>query len=749
MDLKGAQIRNIYSLCQEINGTKETRLSVNIPHYQRPYKWGNDQITNLFKDFKKNKETEDASAEYFVGSVVTVVKENCHDIIDGQQRVTTIFLLNYLKFLLLRAYVEELLLSKKGSKIESTFKNLEKASKLLGIKKELSVAIEKSLEEIEEADDEEKDELWENILEVYHEKLYLPVKNFNDEKAYKKAYGAELKDFFEDEELALRYSRKTYNDKLKTAMANVWIRMTNAEGPELRVVDDECLEDSTVEQYINALKCEFDILLESAINEKNSMKTCAKMIDLIDVMLENIQFCVIVTGNERDAYTLFEVLNDRSLQVDDLDLIKNLFFKKYCLLSKETEKEIDKTIEILDNIWVNETFADIGTTQTKLIAYLGTIYLTADESVVTKKTEKYREVIEKQYFNKFYQEKKYTRQNVINDFRIFQMIKIITDSFELAYQKKAEKAISVECQEVKSITCKTMHLLNALELIGVMPIITNFIVKTFIDKQMKKGKSDIDIEEFKSFVEKLKDKDNENVEEFKNIHKTAYNLWVVVLLSNDYHTPREMAKKIIEKVNVRENHLSLLEITTTELSALKDQYSNWTEKWQYKGSNDLKIKLLFLDLLKTDKTDDALKYTATVSVFSNTKTIQLDHLEPNSISNVDLSKRYYFKPEDENASRDSFVNSLGNFMLLDGKNNNDKDNRPLYEALTNYRASGSLGKHWLVEEIATMLEDDNYSTLVDGIRVPNEKFFTERKKRLQKYFLAILLKAKDDTVIRV
>ena len=344
MDLKGAQIRNIYSLCQEINGTKETRLSVNIPHYQRPYKWGNDQITNLFKDFKKNKETEDASAEYFVGSVVTVVKENCHDIIDGQQRVTTIFLLNYLKFLLLRAYVEELLLSKKGSKIESTFKNLEKASKLLGIKKELSVAIEKSLEEIEEADDEEKDELWENILEVYHEKLYLPVKNFNDEKAYKKAYGAELKDFFEDEELALRYSRKTYNDKLKTAMANVWIRMTNAEGPELRVVDDECLEDSTVEQYINALKCEFDILLESAINEKNSMKTCAKMIDLIDVMLENIQFCVIVTGNERDAYTLFEVLNDRSLQVDDLDLIKNLFFKKYCLLSKETEKEIDKTI---------------------------------------------------------------------------------------------------------------------------------------------------------------------------------------------------------------------------------------------------------------------------------------------------------------------------------------------------------------------------------------------------------------------
>ena len=240
------------------------------------------------------------------------------------------------------------------------------------------------------------------------------------------------------------------------------------------------------------------------------------------------------------------------------------------------------------------------------------------------------------------------------------------------------------------------------------------------------------------------------MDSLKSIHNTAYNLWTTVLLSNDYHTPRGMAKKVIEKVNVRENHLSLLEITTTELSALKDQYSNWTEKWQYKGSNDLKIKLLFLDLLKTDKTNDTLKYTATISGFSDTKTIQLDHLEPNSISNVtDQLKKYYFKPKDENDSRNNYVNSLGNFMLLDGKNNNDKDNRPLHEALKNYKASGSIGRHWLVEEIKTMLEDDNYSTLVDGIRVPNEKFFTERKKRLQKYFLAILLKAKDDTVIRV
>ena len=102
MDLKGAFIRNIYAICLNEGSGKKTELNVNIPHYQRPYKWGEDQIKHLFSDYLKNRITSEESSEYFLGSLVTVKKhdKDCHDIIDGQQRVTTVFLLNYLKFLI-------------------------------------------------------------------------------------------------------------------------------------------------------------------------------------------------------------------------------------------------------------------------------------------------------------------------------------------------------------------------------------------------------------------------------------------------------------------------------------------------------------------------------------------------------------------------------------------------------------------------------------------------------------------------
>ena len=122
MDLKGAEIRNLKDLCVPI-GSREVRpLKVTIPYYQRPYKWDEQRIKNLFSDFFKSEEKE-----YFVGSVVMV--ENSHgdyDVIDGQQRTTTLFLLNYLRFMLLRSYIEELIIVKKTTKIDRLLTDLEK-----------------------------------------------------------------------------------------------------------------------------------------------------------------------------------------------------------------------------------------------------------------------------------------------------------------------------------------------------------------------------------------------------------------------------------------------------------------------------------------------------------------------------------------------------------------------------------------------------------------------------------------------
>ncbi len=59
-----------------------------IPIYQRSYAWGKDEIEQLITDIA------DSNGRYYIGSlIVDKVDTNLYSVIDGQQRLTTIFLL--------------------------------------------------------------------------------------------------------------------------------------------------------------------------------------------------------------------------------------------------------------------------------------------------------------------------------------------------------------------------------------------------------------------------------------------------------------------------------------------------------------------------------------------------------------------------------------------------------------------------------------------------------------------------------
>ena len=62
-----------------------------IPDYQRPYSWGDEQIETLFDDiYGAMKEKVDG---YFLGSAVLVQHNGYFDVVDGQQRLTTLTIL--------------------------------------------------------------------------------------------------------------------------------------------------------------------------------------------------------------------------------------------------------------------------------------------------------------------------------------------------------------------------------------------------------------------------------------------------------------------------------------------------------------------------------------------------------------------------------------------------------------------------------------------------------------------------------
>ena len=80
----------------ELLSTGRTKPFV-IPEYQRPYAWFDDQIEDLFEDIWEFATTVGGlkrTAFYFLGSIVTFINEDGEqEIIDGQQRITSLFLL--------------------------------------------------------------------------------------------------------------------------------------------------------------------------------------------------------------------------------------------------------------------------------------------------------------------------------------------------------------------------------------------------------------------------------------------------------------------------------------------------------------------------------------------------------------------------------------------------------------------------------------------------------------------------------
>lgn len=67
-------------------------LSLEIPSYQRPYVWTEKQIARLISDLAEFAKSEGQS-EYFMGSILLYKKDNKFEIIDGQQRLTSLLIL--------------------------------------------------------------------------------------------------------------------------------------------------------------------------------------------------------------------------------------------------------------------------------------------------------------------------------------------------------------------------------------------------------------------------------------------------------------------------------------------------------------------------------------------------------------------------------------------------------------------------------------------------------------------------------
>lgn len=86
LPLEERSISQIYLETQE-------NITYTIPIYQRNYAWEEDEIASLIKDVYDSY-SKDANRHYYIGTLVTYKRgDNEYEVIDGQQRLTTIYII--------------------------------------------------------------------------------------------------------------------------------------------------------------------------------------------------------------------------------------------------------------------------------------------------------------------------------------------------------------------------------------------------------------------------------------------------------------------------------------------------------------------------------------------------------------------------------------------------------------------------------------------------------------------------------
>lgn len=85
-------VYSVKEIFQEFLSSSESR-KFNIPDYQRGYKWDNKQITDLLNDINKFETNGDEELFYCLQNITLVKNNEFLNVVDGQQRLTSIYLL--------------------------------------------------------------------------------------------------------------------------------------------------------------------------------------------------------------------------------------------------------------------------------------------------------------------------------------------------------------------------------------------------------------------------------------------------------------------------------------------------------------------------------------------------------------------------------------------------------------------------------------------------------------------------------
>lgn len=743
MKLSGAILRNFSGIGSLVNQENiNDYFSLKVPHYQRPYKWEKERIASLIRDWKENIiDTDgDNDKKYFAGSVVSVAspEESFHSLIDGQQRVTTLFLTNFINFILLKKLILSEIERSRCGKLEKYNEKLEHSARYLFKDRNILTELKKGIIELNRiADDEEMARLHqqENSLEKFKSILWIPT--FDSEENYKDVFKQIMCEKIKEDSLNLHYDRSSFNRSLSKVLTQFYVNFGDTAELKFENLDLSSLTKSE-RVYADALHTILKVFSEEFPNQGEDIyRYIHSLHEKITKFLNDVHVCVIQTPNTEDAYTLFEVMNDRALALDDLDLIKNQFFKKFVNSNQLlTDDQMDEIIQRLDDQWGDNIFhhKNMSDTYKKMVTYLATVFITGSTELRNEGSEKYR-INLIQYLNNM---ENYTKDDIQRDFNIFESCFQILKLCALPIQRKENYSIIAQYSKDSEFK-KSLYFLNALKQDGVISGLINFTLSSIekIDKKFTLNNVKKIIKlllESELTIAKVEEQFEENHIDTKmillllsNIHKQANILWRSSLMAVSAELPRDIAKSIINDNYLLSKRDNVLKIKELDIMRHQLEFEKWLNGWQYKNTSLFKIKTLFASIIhySLDDSGELVIRSCNLEVHPDAKAVmELDHMVAKKIEESSI---FSF----EHAEREIFINGLGNMMPLPKPDNIQKSNTSLETAFKYYSDAG-LNNHFLIEQAKKSVNE-----VVNGNKKP-EDFFIERKTTLISYFKQIV-----------
>jgi uncharacterized protein with ParB-like and HNH nuclease domain len=605
-----------------------------IPIYQREYDWGKEELIRLLintKEYIDDLDPGQINNSYFVGTILLEKaenKSNTFEIIDGQQRITSAFLMNFVGYLIAKERCLKI----------PTFPTRKYAVELNNRLNKVKL-FEDRLFIIKE---EQPPEDWDLIFSS----KFLEIDDLDES-----AETISIKKRLDINNILLWKTPKMHHENPEQAELfknNIINTIIENEDPTL-----VSIPNNEFNERANNIFNYFKDLLKGPTKGRDEI--LGDMLNKIDLFSSAISFCVLISDNPDDSFKLFEVLNSTGRSLTIIDKIKKMLYENIVIKDKElTNEEFNARwkdlLELTENTG-NSMTIDLARSESSLLKDKLYDYFSNKVIILNNRTIVRDPIFSQEntlvFFNRII-----TVSKVLNDIYKIDCYDSKNTPHTLGWYYRVINKMNYDWG--RQVFLGTILLTNYFE--EKFPIENDLWERPLIDN----SSTLLQINSINRFLINLSD-----------VLLKIGTIGIINGLSSNLlpRTSQDILNKIIDFVRANKS--------VEELNSLFNDIKGILSLYIDSNKVDFKTNLRYLTYSKSSDRKNMtlllyILYNKGKSAINIIEKPSLEHFEPKTTPSVPPPIQYY-----SGADREEIINSLGNMILMEKNHNSRLGNIPI------------------------------------------------------------------------